>query len=369
MIGLRRHDRYVLAAFWSSFGAVVLFFTVVVVVLDVSERLARLLRHWDALGEAGYQPAWLLLEFYGTLLPFLWLKVVPICVPIATSFALARLSRRGELAPLVASGVPERRVVLPFIVSGVAIAALLIGVREVSAPTLGRRQLEVGRLLMRGTADRVTKVPHIFDPGGARLSMDAYLPLTRRMEGASLTIREADGRPTELLWYPTLDWQARGRRWVAERGGVAFPLGEGRTGSRRELAPGEAAPLRVSASVVEVTVTERGALGITIAESAALARAQPDNPKVVAMHHEQFTMPLSAVVLLLLALPFVFRLDTKSPLPGLLAVLGMGALYHASGLLVKSLGVSGTLNPVFVAWVPTVLFLSLGAALVLGMDR
>jgi lipopolysaccharide export LptBFGC system permease protein LptF len=369
VLRLRRHDRYVLSAFWTQFGAVVLFFTVISVVLDLSERLARLLRFWEPLRAQGYQPAWLLVEFYLTLIPFIWLQVVPICVPIAAALALARLARRNELAPLVTSGVPARRVVVPIVVSGVAVAGFLVGLREVAAPTLGREQLRVSRLLTKDKPDRISKVPHFRDAFGALLSMDAYMPIARRMENALLTLRDPTGLPVEIRSYPWLDWDVAGKRWVATEGGALFPLEQGRTGTRREVPAGDPVPFHLDVGILDLTVTERGALGLSMRESAALVRAEPDNLRLVALHAAQWTGPLSAVVLLLLALPFAFRLDTKSPLPGLVSAIGVGALYYAAAVLVKGIGAGGDWNPVVVAWIPTVLFASLGVSLVAGMDR
>jgi lipopolysaccharide export LptBFGC system permease protein LptF len=269
----------------------------------------------------------------------------------------------------VTAGVSKRRIVWPLVLSGLLVSVLIVAIREVAAPALGRRQLTVSRMLTKGKPDRIPKVGHLRDPGGARVSMDAYMPIGRRMEGPILTIRAPDGGAKEMRSYPTLDWSEGTDRWIATRGGVAFALGEGVRGSRREIPVGEAAPLEADAVLVEVTVTDRATLGLSMEESAALLAADPDNSRLVTSHHEQLTLPLSALVLLVLALPFAFRLDTKGAMPGLLGALAVGAVYYAASTMVRGLGGGADLNPVVVAWAPTVVFLSLGTALVLGMDR
>ncbi len=155
----RRHDRYVLAAFWSAFGAVLFFFTSIVVVMDLSERLPRLVNHWTGLVEKGYAPGWLILEFYLTFLPFILLKILPVCVPIAAAFALRRLSRKNELAPLVTSGISTRRIVLPLVLSGFVVSGGIVALRDAAAPSLGRRQMALARRLTKDKPDRVEKVP------------------------------------------------------------------------------------------------------------------------------------------------------------------------------------------------------------------
>jgi lipopolysaccharide export system permease protein len=368
MIFPRRHDRYLLAAFWSSLFGVVLFFTAVSVVLDLCERLARLLRNWGPLAEAGRRPGWLLLEFYGSLIPFIWLRIVPFCVPMAAAIALARLARRNELTPLVTAGVSARRVVLPLVLSGFVVAGLLVGIREAAAPQLGRLQMTLGRILTKGNPDRIREVPHFQDPGGARLSMDGYLPLVPGMEGAMITRPDPEGGTREAFWYPRLEWDAAAARWNAPQGGIRFPLGAGESVVREELPPGSAAPLATGVTLLEISITNRATLALSLAESAALVEADPDDPGLLAMHAEQWTAPLTAVVLLLLALPFGFRLTGRGAWPGIGAAMGATGLYYGTHLLMRGMFGDGTANPALVAWAPTVLFASLGFALLLTMD-
>ncbi len=197
--------------------------------------------------------------------------------------------------------------------------------------------------------------------------MDAYLPSDRRMETAVLTVRPPGRRPTEIRWYPVLDWDAARGTWIATRGGSGFDLERERAGLRRDLPVGEQAPIDATASLVELTVTERASLGLSLEESEALVRADPTNPRLLMQHHEQFTAPLAAVILLLLTLPFLIPLDGRNPLPSLGAALAGGGLYFGTTILMSGIGAGGTLNPVVVAWTPTVLFGSLGLAMTLTM--
>jgi lipopolysaccharide export system permease protein len=358
----------VLGVFWTSFGAVVLFFTALSVVLDLCERLARFLRNWSALKEAGHQAGWLIVEFYASFVPFIWLKILPICVPMAAAIALARLSRRNEVVPLVTAGVSTRRIVLPIVLSGFVIAGLIVAVREAAAPRLGRVQMTLGRLLTKLDPDRIKRIPHFQDPGGARLSADAYLPLVPGLEGAMVTVRDATGSLTDVLWYPRLEWDGGEERWVAPRGGTRFALAPDRAGERTPIPEGAIAPLETGITLLEISITERGALALSLEESATLARAAPHDPKVVWMHEDQWTLPLSAVVLLLLALPFGIHFSRRTAWPALAAVVVASALYFAAQFLARGVWGSGEVNLAVVAWAPTVLFGSLGLALLATME-
>jgi lipopolysaccharide export LptBFGC system permease protein LptF len=362
--GVRRHDRYVLAAFLTSLGAVLVFFTVIILLVHLADRGPRIVKYFPALREAGYDPLALALELYATLVPFVWLQLLPFAGVIAAAFGLNRLMRHNELAPLVTSGVSARRLTLPILLAGVAMVGALFAFQETLIPSLSRRHMFLHRLLSKSEPDRVTKVPHFTDPGGARLSVDAYQPIARRLEGALLTFRDPEGRPTELRAYPLLAWEPDRRTWTSVRGGTLFALGEDPTGrTRRPLPPGETVPLRADVLLLEVSALQDLSMGMSTAETAALLAVDPTNPRLVLLHHQQFTRCLAPVVLLLLGLPFCLSFGRRSAIPGTAAVLGSGAALYSLSLLCSRLATSGALNPVAMAWLPTVLLAAIGLAL------
>ena len=112
---------------------------------------------------------------------------------------------------------------------------------------------------------------------------------------------------------------------------------------------------------------EDNRLGLSFAQSAALLEANPDNPSVIVRHHEQFTLPLTTLLLLTITLPLCFHFGRHSVMPGLLASVGRGALYFAFDRVSVDLAVTGAWNPVVMAWLPTVAFASLGCAMYVGM--
>jgi lipopolysaccharide export system permease protein len=371
MTPLRRHDRYLLKAWWSSFGAVLLFFTIVVLVIDLSDRLTRLGRNWASLEEEGRNPLMLTLEFYGTLLPFLWMRILPFAAAMAGGLCLARMIRHNELVALLVGGVSKRRLARPFLLSGVLVAGLIFAVQEGVAPRLSRRHNELLRVLGKATPGRIPDVSHFHDPGGGRLSMAGYLPLERGMEAAQVTFRDETGAATAIYRYPLLLWDDDAERWLAPQGGLHVPLSRDRTGMARvAIEAGSAAPLEASLPLVEISLTRRRTLGYSLAEMRELVRANPDTPRLVLEQHALFTQPLSAVVMLLLTLPFAFPVGRRRATTlGSLLVSGLiGSLYFAATYLTGSLASAGDLNPVVLAWLPSVVFAALGLAFYATMD-
>lgn len=366
---IRKHDRYVLKAFWANFLAVVFFLTLIVLVLDISDRLARVNRHWEGIKAAGFEPGLVLVEYYATLIPFVWLRILPFCVPLAAAFCLSRLNRHNELTPLLTTGVSMRRIVAPIVISGVIVAGGMLVVREYLVPKLSRHHMKVGRVLSKSKPNRIARVPHFHDKGGARLSMAAFLPIDQVCEGASVSYWDPEGRPTRIERYPELTWDGTQEHWVATSGGQRIPLGPGETGLRQlPIPPGTVVDLEAHVSLLEISLTRARTAGLSFTELRALVAANPTNARFEMLFQELITVPVSVLVLLLLALPFCVHAGRESALPGLLNSLGIMALYFGATFLLASIGGAGEMHPVVLAWLPTAIFGSLGLALFLGME-
>lgn len=364
----RRHDGYVLKAFGGTFAGVLVFFTLMIVVIDLSERLKQVRDNWDRVAQSGYEPVGALVRLYATLVPFVWLRLLPVAVPMAGAFALARLARHQELLPLVAGGVSARRVLLPMLVAAALIAGAMLAARATVVPTLNRENLALDRLFTKRRPDRIVDVKHVHDAAGGRLSVAAFQPLARRLEDAWITFRGDRGELASAFRYPLLAWDEAASAWRAPQGGERIEFARAGAGwFVYPLEPGAAVPLASSVTLLELVYEAGNSLGLSLDQTAELLRAQPDAPGAILRHHEQFTMPLSALLLLALTLPICFRLGPHNALPGLLVAGGVAALYYAATQVATDLALGGSLNPVVLAWLPTVVFGSLAAALYAGL--
>ena len=369
-LALRRHDRYVLKAYWATFGAALLFLTVVVMVLDLSDRLARITRYWESIEAAGFSPGWTVVKYYATLVPFLWLEVLPFCAPLAAVFCLARLQRHNELTALLTTGVSMRRITLPIVFSALVLAGVMLASEAWLVPTLSRQHMTYGRILGRAKPNRLTHAPHFHDPCGGRLIMTAYLPFDGSIDEARIAFWR-DGRLAEIQQYPKLVWDEAQRKWLAPAGGERIPISAGAPGAFRERIPeGSVSPLRASLTLLETSLMLTGSMGLSFEEVRELRRANPTSPRFMLMQQKLLTVPFSAVVLLLCGLPFAFRIrpGSGSAIPGAIGALVVGALFFGMTYLMSSMAVAGDLNPVVLAWLPIVVFGSLGIALYVGLD-
>lgn len=370
---LRRHDRYYLKQYVAALAAALLFLSLLVVVYDLADRVDDLPKARDGIKAAGRTVAGTLLEYYATLLPFLWMRLLPVAALIAAGFTFTWLARSNELAPVVTAGVPTVRLLAPILCTGVLLAAAQSVARETVVPDLSRRHDDLHRLFKRrGRGDRMSDVPHLFDANGARLSMVAYAPGRRRMEGAFVTAprKGAPDGPREVVWwYPVLEWDEATSAWRATKGGVRCVLEPTESGANAvAVAESEAAPLTMRPSLVELTVRQGAALGFSSEEIGELARAYPDTPRFRLLLHQQRAAPVAIVVLLLLGLPFVFHLGKGRMFRSFVGTVAVVAAYHLVDGLATDVGARGAINPVVAAWGAHVLFGALGVVLMTTVE-
>ncbi|MCC7138689.1 MAG: LptF/LptG family permease [Planctomycetes bacterium] len=369
----RRHDRYYLKQYVAALAAALLFLSLLIVVYDLADRVDDLPKARDGIRAAGRTVAGVLVEYYATLLPFVWMRLLPVAALIAAGFTFTWLARANELAPVVTAGVPAVRLLAPVILTGALLATAQSVARETVVPELSRRHDDLHRLFKRrGRGDRMTDVPHLFDANGGRLSMAAYAPGRRRMEGAFVTFRRkptASGPRDVVWWYPVLDWDEATATWRATKGGVRCVLEPDESGANAvALAEGEPAPLTMGHSLVELTVRQGAALGFSSDEIAALAEAYPDTPRFRLLLHQQRAAPVAIVVLLLLGLPFVFHLGKGRMFRSFVGTVAVVAAYQLVDGVATDVGARGAINPVVAAWGAHVIFGALGVVLMTTVE-
>jgi|GEM_PF-1853113 len=369
----RRHDRYYVRQYLTSLCASLAFLSALVIVFDLADRIDDLPRAAKQILAAGRTPTGLLLEYYGTLLPFLWMKLIPFSALIAAGLVFTWLARANELSPIVTAGVPSIRLLAPILGVGVLLVVGMTVARETVVPGLSRRHDDLHRVFKRsGRGDRLTDVKHLFDRDGGRVSMAAYLPARRRMEGAWVTFR---GQPTPAgprdvaYQFPFLDWDDATGAWLAANGGTRCVLDPRESGADATALPaGARAPVAMRPSLLELTLRQGTALGFSSDEISTLADGYPDNPRFRLLLHQQWAAPVGTFVLLLLGLPMVYRLGRANVFRTFGATNGLVAAYYLADAVLTDMGSRGALNPVVAAWAAHVVFAALGTVLMSSVE-
>lgn len=114
----KKIDRYILSKYLSSFFFCLLLFTVIVVVVDVSEKTDDFVK-----SKLGF---WrILTDYYFGFIPRIDAMLFPLFVFIAVIFFTSKMATRSEVIAILSSGVSFRRFLRPFVIGGVFLSVML----------------------------------------------------------------------------------------------------------------------------------------------------------------------------------------------------------------------------------------------------
>ncbi len=106
-------DRYILKKFLFSFLFVLLLLTVIITLIDFTEKNGYFIKH-----KLGYKE---IMEYYGAYMVFIINFITPITVFITTVFVTSRLAQHTELIAMLSSGVSFLRLLATYLVGAMTI--------------------------------------------------------------------------------------------------------------------------------------------------------------------------------------------------------------------------------------------------------
>ena len=354
-----RIDRYVASHFVGSYVAALGLLLGLFLILDMASNLDDWLEPWP---DGKTAPASLLARYYLLQLPFQYLQIAPFVTLLAAMFTANRMLRKNEVAAVLSAGVGVHRLLLPVYVFGLFLAVGMFALREAVGHGLAdRRDALLDRLETKG-AEQVFEGVVVRDLSGGMVILDRYWPAPAdggapRVEGLTVRLRR-EGRYARIE-APRAEWD--GERFVLEEGRLSsVALGEIEAEDRPvDTLEG----IEMSPSVVTTFHRSREPLDLSFREIAELIRREPDHPAWLTLWHYHLTFPLANLVLLLVGIPVMFTYERgkgteRMAVGGLICV-----FYFAVDFVLRGLGLSGGLDPIWAAWLPPLAFGSLGAVL------
>lgn len=115
---MKKIDRYILAKYLSTFFFCLLLFTVIVVVVDISEKT-------DDFARANLSFWQITRDYYFGFIPRIDAMLFPLFVFISVIFFTSKMAGRSEIIAILSSGVSFRRFCVPFFTGGILLSSLL----------------------------------------------------------------------------------------------------------------------------------------------------------------------------------------------------------------------------------------------------
>lgn len=308
-------SRYFLTRFVLTFAAML---AVLVLAVGVIELLGDF---DDVVGSSeGFAGA---LLFVALRIPSQWLPLlVPVAAFAAAFVALGTAARSLEFVAIKAGGVSPLRILVPVVLAGVVVSGLGLAANE----TLGIRAHEAWRRHVRGE-DQVEfrrgsfwyhKGRYVYNVGDAD-------PQARQLRQVAIFELDASGQLVRSIQAVRARIDDHGR-WQLDDAVI------------RQFVPGapgapvafERLPHTELVLTEELALFDAGVQGLSIADLREYREDRPpDDPEAIraqALLHDRLTEPLSAFVLVLLAIPLGLQVERTRSL-AVPALQGVGALF------------------------------------------
>ncbi len=347
-------DRYVLTEFLKVLAATALGFPLLVIIIDVSEKLDNYLNRNLPISDI------VLAYLYGV--PDTMFLVLPAAVLFATVFTVGGFTRHSEITAAKASGISFHRFIAPIVFGALLSTLFGFGLGEV-VPPLNARRLELLQEKQARSTSRRSNFTFAAEEG--RVYKIGHADATTgRLQ--ALEIERLGLGPD----YPTYLMAVKEAAWTSERGWI---LRDGVL----HLLPDSLSNLTVRFdSLSDRLFTEQPQhlmanpkapaemgyrdLGRFIT---AMERSGTDVNKLRVERMLKLAIPATCVIIMLIGAPLATSTQRGGTAYGIAISLATTVIFLVMLQLTQAIGAGGLVNPELAAWLPGALFAVVGSIL------
>ena len=345
-----RLDNYILKAFIPTFFMCLLIISGIYVIVDLLQKLGEFV---DMGGEAFGTG----IRYYTYLFPVVVFQFFPAVTLIAVSIVLVRLTKNREILAMQVAGISLYRILLPIFIITVFMSFASFGDQEWIIPRFAER-LET--LRQTSFSDNIQRNLLLDDKeNNTLLRVWKYNNKTQNMQSVFILARYENRKKKFTISADEGRWLGN-NTWLLTKV-VKHVYNE----QGKWIAPVQ----QIDSLEFESTITPMDLGKIKLDPSLlnfeqlkALCKNEPDNPRNSVLFHSRIAYTLTHFVLLLLGIPLVVgfeRLTRNLFLRVGLCVFICG-IFYALSFICSNLGNTGMIHPILAAWLPIIIFGSVG---------
>jgi lipopolysaccharide export system permease protein len=354
-------DRYILQSFLFYFVLLLVSFVLMTHVYTFFELLSDIVKN--------HIPMFRVFTYLFFLTPQLIYDSAPISVLVAVLIVFGILTKHNEITAIKASGVSLYRLAVPVLTSALLLSAGLFAFDHYYVPGANRKQDAI-RKEIKGKPVQTYLYPDrkwVFDPGS---NNDPRVFYFNYIDGAQKVMSrpqvfELDGADFHVHKHISAEkarWEPVLHTWIFENG-----WSRDFTGRQEKFVDfgGQAATFqevneRPDYFLQEVLQDQQMNFQQLAAYIRDLQRSGIDTITLQVSFYRKFALPLFALVMALISVPFAFLAGNRGAMAGVGVSFAIAIAYWSVGKLFEQLGDVNLLPAALAAWSPDVLFAMAG---------
>ena len=338
-------DRYILKKFLSTFVFVVLMLVLIISIIDFTEKNDKFIKNEIPAAQIAY--------YYATFVPFVASLITPITVFITTVLVTANMAVKTEIVAILSNGVSFRRMMVPYFVGAVIIAAGSFYLNGWLIPDANKFRISFDIAYL--------KKPFYFNEKDIHFKVgdDAYLYLQRYNNQTDVAYRVTlekfdNNQLVEKLNANKMTWDTTRRSWKMQSWQLRKIDKFGET-----LEKGVALDTMINITPGDFDMKYRLYETLTIDELDAyielLKSRGADDVEIYEIEkYIRYMMPFTAIILTLMGLSVSAEKSRGGP--GFKIALGflIAFAFIIFFILAKALAEAGSMHPIFAIWLPNI---------------
>jgi lipopolysaccharide export system permease protein len=350
-------DWYIIRKFLGTFFFCLILIMTIAVVFDLAEKIDNFMEK---------QAPWraVVFDYYLNFIPFFATLFAPLFVFIAVIFFTSRMAVNTEIIAILNSGMSFRRMMWPYFLSSVVIAAFIFYLTNFVIPQTAMKRMDFEDKYYRPQWRKVNVenvhrqvYPNVY------VYMESYSPISLR--GRNFTIEKFDnkGRLVSKLSSPSVLWDSISSKWTAINYIVREINDSGEVVTK---------DLRIDTTLIispKDFSRDPGFVGTMtyreLYDYIDLLKLQgSDELKVFLIEkHRRYAHPFAVFILTIIGV----SLSSKKIRGGIGMSIGIGLALSFSYILflqfASQFSVKGNLNPMLAMWIPNLLYIIIAGIL------
>jgi LPS export ABC transporter permease LptG/LPS export ABC transporter permease LptF len=345
-------DTYILSSFLFYFALLLTSFVLITQIFTFFELLGDIVRTKTPMARVAV--------YHFFLTPKLIYDATPVSVLVAVLVTFGVLSKQNEVTALKACGVSLHRMSVPVLLASAMLSAGLFAFDFYYVPEANRRQDAI-RAEIKGRPPQT-----YLNPGrpwvwgqGSRVYYYKHFEQEEKVM-AGVNVYELDPQTFRLRRHITAErarWEPRLKRWVFQDGWWRDIQGTNVLNFQTFAATTFSELIEPPSYFLKEVKQDKQ---MNFAELAGyigeLQQSGFDTVRLQVQYHKKFAVPLFAVIMALLSVPFSFMTGTRGAMAGVGVSLGVAMAYWAVSQLFEQIGNLNQLPPAVAAWAPDVVF-------------